>query len=131
MRTLVVEDEFTSRILLQKIFTAYGTCDIAVDGQEAVLAFRQALEEKYPYDLVCMDIMMPNKDGRIALQEIRDLEAEYGRTGTKEVRVIMTTALDDVKTVMGSYREGATSYITKPIEKAKLLEEVRALGLIE
>lgn len=131
MRTLVAEDEFTSRILLQKIFTEYGTCDIAVDGQEAVLAFARALEEKYPYDLVCMDIMMPNKNGRIALQEIRDLETAHGRTGAKEVKVIMTTALDDVKTVMGSYREGATSYITKPIEKAKLLEEVRSLGLIE
>ncbi len=131
MRTLIVEDEFTSRMVLKKIFSAYGECDIAVDGNESIEAFKLALDDKYPYDLVCMDIMMPNMDGREALQKIREIEKEKGIKGSREVKVIMTTALDDPKSIVGSYMEGATAYITKPILKDKILEEVRKLGLIE
>ena len=131
MRTLIVEDEFTSRMVLKKIFSAYGECDIAVDGNEAVEAFIMALDDKYPYDLICMDIMMPNKDGREALQDIRNIESERCITGAREVKVIMTTALDDPKNIIGSLKEGATVYVTKPIIKDAIIEEVRNLGLIE
>jgi len=47
-----------------------------------------------------------------------------------EVRVIMTTALDDVKTVVSSYKDGATAYVVKPVDKQKLLEEVKNLKLL-
>ena len=67
MKTLIVEDEPTSRLLLQAILSGYGDCDIATDGEEAVEAFRSALEQGVPYNLVCMDIMMPKLDGHEAL----------------------------------------------------------------
>ena len=48
--------------------------DVTVDGMEAVDAFMMALEEGNPYDLVCLDIMMPVMDGYQALVGIRNLE---------------------------------------------------------
>ena len=59
MRTLIVEDDFTSRLLLQTILAKYGECHIAINGKEAVDAFRLSKQNRNSYDLICMDIMMP------------------------------------------------------------------------
>ncbi len=131
MRTLIVEDEFASRMVLSRILSSYGECDIATDGDEAVQAFRIALDDMSPYSLICMDIMMPRKDGRAAVQEIRSIEQKLGMSGSNEVKILMTTALDDPKNIVGSYKDGATAYLAKPITKEKVIEEVRKLGLIE
>ena len=130
MKYLIVEDDFAARRLLQRYLSGYGDCDIAVDGHEAVAAFGQALDENEPYDLICLDIMMPAMDGREALQVIRRIEHEHGIHGLDGVKVIMTTALGDSKNVIGSFREGCEAYIVKPIKKDKLLEEMEKLGLI-
>ncbi|GAM11614.1 hybrid signal transduction histidine kinase I [Geobacter sp. OR-1] len=131
MKTLIVEDDFISRKILKEMLSPYGECDIAIDGQEAVQAFRMAQEEGACYDLICMDIMMPNMDGQEAMKAIRALEKERGVSEGDEVKVVMTTALGDPKSVVEAlYRGGATSYLVKPIGKNKLLSELRNFGLI-
>ena len=131
MKVLIVEDDFSSRKILQTILSAHGTCDIAVDGKEAIEAYKMSWLKNIPYDLICMDIMMPNVDGLQALAEIREIEKEMAVKERDGVKVIMTTALDDPRTVVESYYKlGATSYIVKPIGKQKLLQEVEKLGLI-
>ncbi|WP_029459144.1 response regulator [Solidesulfovibrio alcoholivorans] len=132
MRVLVVEDDFTSRKILQKILGPYGEVDIAVNGLEAVQAFTQSLDDANPYDLVCMDIMMPEMDGQTALRSIRAIEKERGIVPANEAKVIMTTALDDPKNVVEAYyKGGATSYVPKPIDKHMLLHLLKNLGLVE
>lgn len=131
MRILIVEDEYASRRFLTSVLEAYGECAAALDGVEAVQAFAKALEEKRPYDLICMDIMMPNKDGQEALQEIRTMEAARGILPAHEVKVIMTTALSDPKNVVQAYYEGgATEYLAKPIETETLKEMLKNLGFV-
>lgn len=130
MRALIVEDDFVSRRIMHKYLSIYGECDIAVDGQEAVDAFKLAWEQSNPYDLICMDIMMPNLNGQDALRCIRDLEKQLN-VGAKEVKVIMTTALNDKKQVMEAFYEGgASSYFVKPIQRDKFMAELHTLGLI-
>lgn len=132
MKCLIVEDDFISRRILRELLGAYFDCEIAVDGEEAVTAFRLAHDVKNPYDLICMDIMMPKMDGREALRVIRQLEKELEVPPNLEVKIVMTTALDDPKTVFDSfYQDGATAYLVKPISKQKLLRELRALGLLQ
>lgn len=63
MKSLIVEDDFTGRLLLQKLLAPYGECHIAVNGKEAISAFAMALESGERYDRVCLDIMMEEKDG--------------------------------------------------------------------
>src|SRR3990172_3452400 len=100
------------------MLSSYGNCDIAVDGEEAVDAFRLAWEEDKPYDLICMDIMMPNVDGHEALSRIRGLEKLLSIKDKQEVKVIMITAIDDPKNVVNAFaREGVAAYIIKPINK--------------
>jgi len=132
MRILVVEDDFTSRKILQKILGPYGEVDIAVNGVEALQAFTASLNDANPYDLICMDIMMPEMDGQTALKKIRAMEKDRGIPPAKEVKIIMTTALDDPKNVVEAYyKGGATSYVPKPIDKHMLLHLLKNLGIIE
>ncbi|MGA2890063.1 MAG: response regulator [Terracidiphilus sp.] len=130
MKTLVVEDEFTSRILLQNLLAHYGECHIAVDGQEAVEAFRMALAAAAPYDLICMDIKMPGMNGIEAVRQIRAMETEDGVLSTNGVKIIMQTSVDEPKKVVGSFHALCDAYLVKPIDKVSLLAEIRGMGLI-
>lgn len=130
LRILIVEDEFGSRKLMQKFLAPYGVCDLAVDGEEAVEAFKLAMKEEEPYDLVCLDIMMPKKDGQTVLREIREIEERHNITGLDGVKIIMTTALNDPKNILEAFKSQCEAYIPKPISKQKLLEEMRSLQLI-
>lgn len=130
MKCLIVEDEFTCRRLLQAYLADHADCFIACNGQEAVEAFTEALDTGEPYDLICLDIMMPGMDGHTALARLRQIEADHGIGGLDGVKVIMTTALDDSENVFGAFRAGCEGYVVKPIEKARLLGEMEKLGLI-
>ena len=130
MKSLVVEDDFAARKLMQRWLSRVSDCDIAVNGIEAVDAFNEALSDGDPYDLICLDIMMPKMDGHQTLEAIRQVESEQGIVGLDSVKVIMTTALGDSKHVMGAFREGCEGYIVKPVEKQKLLAEMEKLGLL-
>ncbi|OGR30592.1 MAG: two-component system response regulator [Desulfuromonadales bacterium GWD2_54_10] len=131
MKCLIVEDDLISRRILKELLSSLCDCDIAINGEEAIVSFRMAHEGKRPYDLICMDIMMPGIDGQEALLRIREMEKAMGISPCLEVKVIMTTALDDPHTVVQAfYKGGATSYIVKPISKQKLINEIRQFGLI-
>lgn len=130
MKTLVVEDDFTSRLLIQEILKGYGTVHAAANGKEALRAVRLSLEGQEPYDLICMDIMMPEMDGQEALRLIRELEESMGIVSSSGSKIIMVTALGDLKNVGDAYANLCDAYLLKPIKKALLLEELRKLGLI-
>ena len=130
MKCLIVEDDFTCRRLLQAYLAHYADCFIACNGQEAVEAFTEALDTGEPYDLICLDIMMPGMDGHTALARLRQIEMQRGIGGLDSVKVIMTTALDDSENIFGAFRTGCEGYVVKPIEKARLLGEMEKLGLV-
>ena len=130
MRTLIVEDDFTSRLLLESLLSPYGRCHVAVNGNEAVAAFRAAQERGQRYNLVCMDIMMPEMDGQAAIREIRKLEESQGTLSSDGVKIIMITALDDVKNVVQSFNSLCDAYLFKPIDSSKLIGRIRELHLL-
>jgi two-component system chemotaxis response regulator CheY len=78
MKSLVVEDEFVARCILQRFLARYGECDVAVDGDEAIDAVTQAMESSTVYDLICLDIGLPKQNGQDVLQRVRELERERG-----------------------------------------------------
>lgn len=128
MKILVAEDDATSAKILVKMLSGYGKADIAVDGVEAMESFKDALQTGDPYDLVCLDIMMPRMDGQEVLTRIREHEEKRGITGFRGVKIIMTTALDDFNDIMRSFRGQCEGYLIKPIQKGKLAGELDKLG---
>jgi two-component system, chemotaxis family, chemotaxis protein CheY len=131
MKILIAEDDITSRTFMKKFLARYGDCDVVVNGLETIDAFLIALKDNSPYDLLCLDIMMPKLDGLKTLKAIRDIEKQQGIANEKRIKIIMTTALNDSETVMNSYDMGCEAYAWKPIETDKFIQVMRNLGLIE
>lgn len=130
MRVLVAEDDIVSRKFLCKFLSRYGECDQAVDGMEAIDAYIAAVKDQKPYDLICLDIMMPKVDGIKALKTIRDLEKQNNIPKDKRVKVIVTTALAETACVKNAFSLGCEAYAPKPIDTRKLTEILAELDLI-
>lgn len=113
-KILVVDDEKALRDVLEDILKSNGyTVALAKDGQEAV-----EMIEHETFDLILLDVMMPNMDGWSVLREIR-------QKGT--VPVIMLTARNLENDEVFGFELGADEYITKPFRKSILLARVKAV----
>lgn len=127
VKALIVEDDLTSRLLLQKLLKPFGPSHVASDGEEAVEAVRAALESRDPFQLICLDIMMPRMGGQEALRLIRELESRWQYPYSQRARIVMTTALGDMRNVMEAYSQLCDGYLVKPIEAARLRELLATL----
>ena len=131
MKSLIVEDDFAARRLIQIYLNNLGECDVAINGIEAVKVFGEAIENEEPYHLVCLDIMMPQMDGIETLKRIRQIEKEHGIEGLNRAKVIITTSKDQPEDIFGTFNCQYESYLVKPIRKSDLLEEIEKLGLLK
>lgn len=129
MKSLIVEDDFSDRVILQEFPKSNGPVHVATSGREAVQAIREARTAGDAYDLVCLDIKVPELDGLEALRQIRALEEAGQAVGSDRATVVMTTALYELKRVTKAYRELCDAHLVKPIQRNTLLNQVNALGL--
>ena len=129
MRFLVVEDEFVSRRVLTRFLEAFGTVEIAVDGHEAMEAVKVALDEKDPYAVICLDVMMPRLDGQGTLRQIRKMERARGLKLGEGSKIIMVTGLNDSATVMAAFRGESDAFVVKPVDHARLVETLSSFGI--
>ena len=131
MRILIAEDDFASRKFMHRFLSKYGDCDITVNGVEAVDAFQMALEDDEAYDLLCLDIMMPELDGYKTLERIREIEDENNVDDMNKVKVIITTALSERRYVDRAFQMGCVAYAGKPIDLEKFEQVLAKLDLIQ
>lgn len=112
-RILIVDDESDLRAsiisILEQEFPARLECDEATNGLEAL----QKVENNF-YDLIIMDVKMPQMDGLTALQKIKELDPR--------TFVVILTAHTNVRDAIEAIKEGAFDYLEKPINRAKLVE---------
>lgn len=124
MKILVVDDELVSRKKLQKILSNLGECGAVGGGKVAVAAFEKALREGDPFDLVTLDIVMPEMDGTEALLELRELEKEAGVPEEEKTVIIMVTSHWDKNNIVTSISAGCNDYIVKPFDKKIIFEKL-------
>ncbi len=117
MKILLAEDDFVTRKFMTEFLSKYGECDVTVDGMEAVDAFMMALEDDEPYDLVCLDIMMPVMDGITAAAKIRQ---------SSNIPLLFLTAKSEAADKILGLNIGADDYITKPFDPMELVARVRS-----
>lgn len=130
MKILIAEDDMTSRKFLFRLLARFGDCDLVVDGMEAIDAVLLANKDKRPYDLICLDIMMPKVDGVQVLRSIRDFEKHQESQGAHRSIILMTTALSDAQLVQEAFAQGCDAYAAKPLDTAKMLEVLENFKLI-
>ena len=97
---------------------------------EALEKFKKNLELGNPYTLICLDIMLPNKDGQAVLKEIRKIEDDRGIVTLNRAKIVMVTSLGDSENVTTAFREQCEAYIIKPIIKNDLVQILKNIGLI-
>jgi two-component system chemotaxis response regulator CheY len=129
-KCLIVDDDLLGRELIAQYLQNVPIVDTAVDGQDAVGKFRAALEAGDPYEIILLDIIMPDMDGITAGKEIRKIEKVLALTVDKQVKIIMLTALNTPENVMQSMLSVQSSaYLVKPVEPEKFRKTIGQLGL--
>lgn len=121
-RILIVEDDVRNVYALTSIFETHGaSVTIARNGLEALKAIDDGQKQiaGSPFDLVLMDVMMPEMDGLTAVREIRM------RPGLKSLPIIMLTAKAMPQDQQQSIDAGANDYLAKPLDVDKLLSLAR------
>ncbi len=128
MKFLIVDDDLINRKLLTALIKPFGACEIAINGKEAVDAVALSIKDNRPFEVIFLDIMMPEMNGHESLQQIRQLEQEAGVTLGQGAKVVMVTALGDSRNVLSAFNEGAEYYLVKPIQQKKLFELMEEMG---
>ncbi len=116
MRVLIVEDEprLAENIARSLRESAGYAVDVAADGQEGLF-----LAESNTYDVVLLDLMLPQMDGMQLLTRIR----QAGQV----TPVLVLTARDEKESVVALLNAGADDYLTKPFDLGELLARTKAL----
>lgn len=130
-KILIAEDDMVSRKFLSKFLKPFGDCDLVVDGLEAIDAYLLSIKDEKPYDLICLDIMMPKVDGVKVLKTIRDLEVQNNVTEQNQAKIIMTTVLGEQHIVQSAFDFGCNAYANKPIDLIKFKEVLDKIGFFE
>lgn len=134
MKILIADDQLACRVALQVILEPYGECLLVEDGALAVQAFEAALSSGDPFRLVLLDINMPNMGGQEALLQIRRVEAKLLKLQLYPIDraiIFMQTSVEDLRQLATAYIKGqCNGYITKPVDKAELLERLVSKGLV-
>jgi len=128
-KCLVVDDDLLGRELITQYLQNVPVVDTAADGQDAVGKFRTALAAGDPYELILLDIVMPDMDGITAGKEIRKLERDMALSVDKQVKIIMLTAQNTPQDVMQSMLAAQSSaYLIKPVAPEKVIKTIGQLG---
>ncbi|WP_051249686.1 response regulator [Maridesulfovibrio zosterae] len=131
---LVVDDDFATRKIIVSFLSKYMPCYIAKDGVEAIQAVTESLAGQSPYfDLIIMDIMMPNIDGLQACKAIRQIEQSKNvKSFSCESKIFIASTISDDKTMLKAvYECGADTYIVKPVVFEDIRRQLVRYRLIE
>ena len=132
MKCLIVEDNEFMREGLQLFLTGHAKAEMAADGREGVELFCRALDSGSAFDLVLLDVVMPEMDGQQALKLMRQAERDRGRDPKQKAVIIMTTALNSAEHMEQALWDGdCTDYLVKPIVRADLLAMLRRHRLLD
>ncbi len=130
MKSLVVDDEFVPRTMLQRSLQGHGASDAASTPAEAMVAVRHAIQQKEPYQLICLDIEMPGGSGQDLLKEIRQAEEQLHVPVELRAKVLMASGRSEAEQVKASFFNGSNGFLVKPVDVERLTRKLRELALI-
>ncbi|MBF0339113.1 MAG: response regulator [Nitrospirae bacterium] len=129
MNTLIVDDEPVTTKMLKRLFSRYGLCEAATNGDDAVTLFKDAWHMDRPYDLIVMDVMMPGRTGIEAYETIREYERQCNVKNGAEVKIVLMTGMGISRELFNLYKTSCMAYLYKPVDMKELLGVLSRLKL--
>ncbi len=129
MRILVVDDELVSRKKMIKIVSDFGQTEGVKNGKAAISAVKTALEDWKLYNLITLDISMPDISGTEVLSAIREMEDERGLEAEEKAKILMVTSHSDIETVKACVGK-CDGYVIKPFNKEVMVEKLKKVELL-
>lgn len=124
-KILLVDDDFGTRKLINRLLHRRALVDHACNGEEALEGYNMSVLHQDPYDLIMLDVTMPDLDGVSVLERVRSDEKGRGIRLGEGTPIVMITGRKD--TMMASFGEGCDDYIVKPFEPKALLQKIEQL----
>jgi two-component system chemotaxis response regulator CheY len=131
LKCLIVDDDELGRELTIQYLEGIACCDTATNGREGLKLFVEALDSDSRYDLIMLDLIMPEMDGYEAGTLIRNLEKDRGMTSASGVNIIIISSVNTPKEIINAYMSAqSAAHLSKPVKPEKLLKTLATLGLI-
>ncbi|MBU2430155.1 MAG: response regulator, partial [Proteobacteria bacterium] len=111
------------------IISNFGQCEGVTNGKAAVSAVMKALEDWKLYNLITLDVSMPDISGTQVLDAIRKLEEDRGLDEDEKAKILMVTSHSDVGTVKACAGK-CNGYIVKPFNKEIMVEKLKKIGVL-
>jgi len=125
-RILIVDDNLTNRHILSEILKSYNFKHAAVgSGKKAIQKVKEADDENRPFDVILMDVQMPEMDGFVAISKIKELEL------TKQPKIAILTSVARKEDLQKARDLGIHKYLQKPVKMRKMILLLRELILGE
>ncbi len=128
---LTVDDEIVSRTKMQTLLTPFGECRVAESGHAAIDCFKSAFARKNCFDLITLDINMPDMDGEKVLKVIREIENQNHIPAQKRAKILMVTCEADKERVLLCHAAGCDDYIIKPFNIHTLQLKMEQFGFVK
>ncbi|MCP3872872.1 MAG: response regulator [Desulfobacteraceae bacterium] len=116
MKFLVVDDDFVSRSKMEAIVENLGEYKSAESGKVAITLFQTSLNNNKPFDIITLDIDMPDMNGTKVLLKIREIENSHNIAEENQVKILMVTSHSDKKHLVKCLESGCNDYIVKPFD---------------
>jgi two-component system chemotaxis response regulator CheY len=131
MKTLIIEDDSSANSIFVRYFENYGACDSATTGFDGMQKFMDALNSGDLYNLVIIDIILPDMNGYQLLETIRLEEDMRKFSNSERAKIILTTSLDDEENrkLIEKLKYGYETYYVKSFALDGIEKNLKELGI--
>lgn len=133
MKILIVDDERICREMFKRFLSRYGHCEDVKNGTEAIEAYKASLDSVCPYQLIILDIILPDLHGGQVLKVIREIEEQKGIDEIDKVRVIFASASHtwfNNELITKKLNPLYENYYIKSPDLNELVDKIHELGFI-
>ena len=127
LKILAIDDEFAALTKMKAMLSTFGECEVATSGAQTIDLIREAIQEGKYFDLITIDIELPDIDGIALLSEILREEKQYNLCAVK----LMVSASSTPSNVCRAKKQNCDGFLVKPIKKDILHQKLHTLGVLQ
>lgn len=127
MKILVVDDEYVALSRMVKLFSRWGEAEGATNAAQALEMAETALSEGTPYDIISIDIELPDSDGLELMNNLRVLEESKNRENPWFSKKIIISAKSKHDNIQKALALGCDDFMVKPVSLSTLEEKMKHL----